>query len=116
MLSPINSIVRVDFTARASMRIIRAFVAKPLELPFSRLFRRLFFAWLKCREIKQSQKIAAFGSSYIGMRSPRSCRRLRSFDLDLHKPGNENGQPKGQPLLSVVAVHSVMRVALVPPV
>jgi len=52
------------------MRIIRAFVAKPLELPFSRLFRRLFFAWLKCREIKQSQKIAAFGSSYIGMRSP----------------------------------------------
>jgi hypothetical protein len=42
MLSPITSIARVDFTARESMRIIRAFAENFDELPFSRLLRRFF--------------------------------------------------------------------------
>jgi hypothetical protein len=52
MLLPITSIARVDFTARESLRIIRAFAGKLDELPFSRLFRRLFFASLKRYESK----------------------------------------------------------------
>jgi len=52
MLSPITSIARVDFTARESLRIIRAFAENLEELPFSRLFRRLFFALLKRYESK----------------------------------------------------------------
>src|SRR5437868_5435257 len=43
---------------------------------------------------QQNQKIAAFGSSYNGWRTPcRSCRRLRSFDLGSSKP--TKSPPKG---------------------
>jgi hypothetical protein len=45
MVAPITSIVRVDFTARAAMRIIGASAEKPLELPFGRLLRRFFLGF-----------------------------------------------------------------------
>ncbi|RON12344.1 hypothetical protein [Pseudomonas frederiksbergensis] len=71
MLSRISSIVRVDFTARKAMRIIGAFAGKMTEhlpnFPFSRLFRWLFFAFLKRYESKtrsRDRSLVSLDSSY----------------------------------------------------
>jgi hypothetical protein len=67
MLSPITSIARVDFTAREAVRIIRAFAENLDELPFGRLFRRLFFAFLKRYELKtgsRDRSLVSLDSSY----------------------------------------------------
>jgi hypothetical protein len=54
VLSPITSIVRVDFTARLLLRIIHAFAEILSELPFSRPLRRLFFCLFE-RSFKPAQ-------------------------------------------------------------